>query len=184
MKKTLYLLMASIMALAMVSCGENDTGKNNTDGAISITSEAAPIESAQESASPNPNEPTASPDEMDLDNYHVKVLGVITGIKDYEGKDAVGIKYEFTNNGDEAESASTAIYTAAYQNGIEMDYTYLDEETAPEECLNRDKNIKPGVTLVCAEYFSTDGTKADVEFELRAAFSMSNAKIQKTYSIS
>ena len=120
---------------------------------------------------------------MDLGDYHVKVLGVITGIKDYEGKDAVGIKYEFTNNGEEAESASTAIYTAAYQNGVEMDYTYLDEENAPEECLNRDKSIKPGVTLVCAEYFSLDGTKADVEFELRAAFSMSNAKIQKTYSI-
>ena len=135
------------------------------------------------SAPAEKSEPTASPDEMDLGDYHVKVLGVITGIKDYEGKDAVGIKYEFTNNGEEAESASTAIYTAAYQNGVEMDYTYLDEENAPEECLNRDKSIKPGVTLVCAEYFSLDGTKADVEFELRAAFSMSNAEIQKTYSI-
>lgn len=172
MKRTVCLWLVAAMLFALSACGGTSDSKQ--------VQESTP---PQSSAPAEKSEPTASPDEMDLGDYHVKVLGVITGIKDYEGKDAVGIKYEFTNNGEEAESASTAIYTAAYQNGIEMDYTYLDEENAPEECLNRDKSIKPGVTLVCAEYFSLDGTKADVEFELRAAFSMSNAEIQKTYSI-
>lgn len=171
MKRTVCLWLVAAMLFALSACGGTADSKQ--------VQESTP----QSSAPAEKSEPTASPDEMDLGDYHVKVLGVITGIKDSEGKDAVGIKYEFTNNGEEAESASTAIYTAAYQNGVEMDYTYLDEENAPEECLNRDKSIKPGVTLVCAEYFSLDGTKADVEFELRAAFSMSNAKIQKTYSI-
>lgn len=171
MKRTVCLWLAVAMLFALSACG--GTADSNQ------VQENAP----QSSAPAEKSEPTSNPDEMDLGDYHVKILGVITGIKNYEGKDAVGIKYEFTNNGEEAESASTAIYTVAYQNGIEMDYTYLDEENAPEEYLNRDKSIKPGVTLVCAEYFLLDGTKADVEFELREAFSMSNAEIQKTYSI-
>ena len=47
MKKTLCLLMASIMAITLVACGGSSADKTGTNSVVSVVSESAPTESAQ-----------------------------------------------------------------------------------------------------------------------------------------
>lgn len=121
----------------------------------------------------------SSADEGDLGDYHVKILDSSI-IKDWDGNDAIRIEYEFTNNDEEATSALIGIVTTAFQDGVELESTFGDDEDAEYD--NWSKEIKSGATVTCAEYFTLN-SESDVEFEVEETFSLSDTKLEKTFSV-
>lgn len=169
MKKLLCLCLAALMLFTLASCGEGAAPvQKGTTPAISR--DAAPAE-------PAPAEPTAPAEntgEGDLAEYHVRVTGYQL-IKDYEGKDAIVLDYEFTNNGEEATSALYALYFKLFQNGIQLEHAFVVDDNYDSE--NDSKDIKTGVTLACQCAYVLENTISPVEVEITKAFSFSNASV-------
>ena len=102
-------------------------------------------------------------------------------MKDYDEKPVIGVKFSFTNNSEEAIACDVALYMLAYQNGIELDIPILD--AASDEYNNTSKNIKPGKTITCEEYYVMTSDEADVEIEVRELASFADRKLEKTFII-
>ena len=92
--------------------------------------------------------------------------------KDYAGKDAVLITYEFTNNGSEAISFDFALDDNVYQDGVGLERAYLEEDTD-----DFDVSIKPGVTKDVRKAYLLRDTTTDLEIEITEWLSFSNDKI-------
>ena len=99
--------------------------------------------------------------------------------KDYAGKDAVLITYEFTNNGSEAISFDFALDDNVYQDGVGLERAYLDEDTD-----DFDVSIKPGVTKDVRKAYLLRDTTTDLEIEIAEWLSFSNDKIVTNVKIS
>ena len=176
MKKLFCMLLATIMALALVACGETAAPSGST---------AQPESSAQADQSQETDDTASAAEtdasEKDLDDYHVKILDIETGLTDYEGNSMIGIIYEFTNNSEESAAAEWSVSTIVFQDGIELEHAYPTGE--PEYYSNNSKEIKTGVTLTCEEYFSNTSDTSDVEVEISAFISWSSEKAEKTFTI-
>ena len=61
-----------------------------------------------------------------------------------------------------------------------MESTFGDDEDAEYD--NWSKEIKSGATVTCAEYFTLN-SESDVEFEVEETFSLSDTKLEKTFSV-
>ena len=118
--------------------------------------------------------------EGDIDSYHVKILDCKYGALDYEGKKTIVVTFEFTNNSDEAQAFSDAVYPVAYQDGVQL----LD--TSPEtdsDAYDRTMTmVKTGKKVTC-EYWQTTSDTADVDVEVSSYLDESSAKLQKAFSI-
>lgn len=174
MKKIISIMLASIMMLALLTaCGDSAdssaTGSQKKEPATTSTEEK-PEETKQEST-----------DEGDLGDFHVKLLDVETGLKDYEGNPVAGVKYEFTNNSDESAEADIALYMQAFQDGVELESAIVEESS--DEHDNASKEIKNGVTLTCEQYFVLTSETSDLEVEIAELVSFSDEKLTKTYEI-
>lgn len=173
MKRKLAMIMASAMLMAMLTaCGSSgDTGANNTTDAGS----------AQAVQQETPKADAAPASEGDLGDYHVKILDSSI-VNDWEGNKAIRVTYEFTNNGDDSTSADIALYFQAYQNGIELESTFVGYEEEDAERDNAEKSVKTGVTLTCATCFVLSD-ESDVEVEVAESISFNDKKLEKTFSI-
>ena len=92
--------------------------------------------------------------------------------KDYAGKDAVLITYDFTNNSKNAISFDVALDAAAYQEGVGLETAILDEDT---DLL--DVEIKPGVTKEVRKAYLLRNTSSEVEIEMSELISLSDDEI-------
>lgn len=98
--------------------------------------------------------------------------------KDWEGKDAVMITYEFTNNASEPISFDIALDAAAFQNGIGLETAVLDDET---DII--DAEIKSGVTKEVKKAYVLNDTTTPVEIEITEWLSFTNEKIVTTVEL-
>lgn len=98
--------------------------------------------------------------------------------KDYAGKDAVLITYEFTNNSSNAISFDVALSDSVYQDGVGLETAILDEDT---DLL--DVEIKPGVTKDVKKAYVLRDTSTPLEVEISELFSFSNDKIVTNVNI-
>jgi hypothetical protein len=103
-------------------------------------------------------------------------------IKDYKGKPAIRIYFDFTSNSDENISAMFSTMTTAFQKGVELDTAMVLDSN--EFVSNYQKNIKKGVTLRCAVTFLLTDSVSPVTLEALAfpSFDSSN-KLVREYSI-
>ncbi|MCM1113976.1 MAG: DUF5067 domain-containing protein [Clostridium sp.] len=107
---------------------------------------------------------------------------VVTGAKickDWEGKDAVLITYDFTNNSDEATSFDVALEANAYQDGIGLETAILEDEDTDY----LDVNIKPGVTKAVNKAYLLRDTSTAVEIEINEWLSLNDDKIATTVEL-
>lgn len=178
MKRIMAMAAASMLLLAtLAGCGNSeDATTQNGNPAGSATAAAATSTNATAKT-----ETVAATDDGDLGDFHVKILDSSV-VEDWEGNRAIRITYEFTNNGSEAVAASIALTLQAYQDGIELDPTFIGMENEDEERDNADKNVKTGVTITCAACFVLSN-ESEVEFEATEFVSLSNAKVVKTFTI-
>lgn len=98
---------------------------------------------------------------------------------DYDGKDAVLITYEFTNNSSEAASFDIALYDTVYQDGIGLETAFL----ADEETDSFDVQIKPGATKDVKKAYLLRDTTTDLEVEISESFSFTDDKLVSTVKI-
>lgn len=113
-----------------------------------------------------------STDDNILGDFACTVKGA-TLTKDYKGKDAVIITYEFTNNSDKAASFDTSLMDSVYQNGIGLETAILiDEDTDVW-----DVEIKPGITKETKKAYVLNDTASPLEIEITEFLSWDDDKI-------
>ena len=174
MKRKLAMIMASAMLVAMLTaCG----GSGSTDTSTSAAQDTGSAQAAQQET---PKEDAAPASEGDLGDYHVKILDAETGLMDYEGNPVIGVKYEYTNNGEENMMFDIAVSAQAFQDGVQLELAFMDEYS--DEYENSSKEIKTGATITCELYYVLT-SESEVEVEVTELISLGNDKLEKTFTI-
>lgn len=119
--------------------------------------------------------------EGDVGDYHVKILDCKYGALDYEGKKTIAVTFEFTNNSDESQAFSDAVYPVAYQDGVQLLDTSPEADSAAYD--RTMTMVKTGKKVTCEYYWQTTSNTADVDVEVSSYLDESSAKLQKTFSI-
>lgn len=99
--------------------------------------------------------------------------------KNWEGKDAVKITYEFTNNAEEPTSFDIALMDSIYQDGIELESTFIDSD----DDFGLDVKIKSGVTKEVNKVYLLRDKTTDLEVEIEELISFSDDKIVTTVKL-
>lgn len=130
-------------------------------------------------------EQTAQPDQQaeapkdnskgSLGKYDVEILDWHRS-KNYEDKECIVIRYSYTNNSEDPQAFEWTIHQQAFQNGVQLDVTYIDGET------NFDKEIMPGYTaeVFCAFVLQDNSPVTAMCEEL---ISLNNARIEKEFAL-
>ena len=135
MRKILMICMVMVLGAAMCACGSESGSEAETDATETAT-EAIDISTAE-----------IGPFEVTIKDYEL--------IQDDEGKDAVFISFDFTNNSEENANFDTALYGQCFQNGVELDFgtIYLQEETTDPLYENKYKDIQSGASIEVKEVY-------------------------------
>lgn len=145
MKKLFALLLAIVMVLSLVACGNT-----NTDGGNDATD--APVEEEVQ--------------EVTIGDYYAKYDHAVL-YKPYESdtNPAVLVVYfDFTNNAAEAYLPYTRVYVPATQAGTTLSATSFMDEDNPPEALAYDKTkCDPGQTMKCAVIYKFTEGAGDIE---------------------
>ncbi len=168
MKKILSLLLCLCVILAFgifaIASGE-DTSTTDNQGSGTVdtadTTEAA---------------------DANLGDYKVEILSCRLA-KDFEGKDVVIVKYNFTNNADEATAFFTAFDDNVYQDGVGLNESLFVEDDYNYSSDNQTKNIKTGSSLEVEVAYELNDTTTDIEVEVEELFSFDDNMVTKTFSI-
>lgn len=97
--------------------------------------------------------------------------------KSWDGKNAVKIIYEFTNNGKEAQSFDIALKDEVYQDGIGLESTFINGD----DDFGIDVKIKPGTTKEVAKVYKLSNKTSALEVEISEFISLSDDKL--TYTV-
>lgn len=84
-------------------------------------------------------------------------------VKDYDGKPALEIIFEYTNNDDNAQAFLFDAGVDAYQEGVQLDMAIVMDKN--KDVTDSTTKIKKGKTITTAVYFSLSNKKTDVELE-------------------
>ncbi|MBQ8740571.1 MAG: DUF5067 domain-containing protein [Clostridia bacterium] len=121
--------------------------------------------------------------DTNLGDYKVEIVSCRLA-KDYEGKDIVIVKYNFTNNADEAASFMFAFDENVYQDGVGLNECYITDDSANYDSGNQTKEIKKGTSLEVEVAYELNDTTTDIEVEVEELFSFDDSVVTKTFSIS
>ena len=125
---------------------------------------------------------TETSSKSNLGDYNV-VIKSCRLAEDYEGKAIVIVKYQFTNNDNDATSFMWSIDENVYQNGVGLNECYFASDSANYSSDNQTKEIRKGVTLDVEVAYELNDTTTDIEVECSELISFSEKKISKTFSI-
>lgn len=114
---------------------------------------------------------TAVADDNTVGDYGCVVKGAEL-CKNWEGKDTVLVTYDFTNNSDSAVSFDLALDASAYQDGVGLEPTFLEDDTDLV-----DVDIKPGVTKEVKKAYVLRDTSTEIEIEITELMSLNDDKI-------
>ena len=166
-KKKKWIIIAVvavvIILIAVIASGGSDDSSSEDSNASAVTSAV----SAESEEKANDT----------VGDYKCVVKGAKL-CKDWTGKDAVLITYEFTNNSDSAVSFDVALDARAYQDGVGLETAILDEDTD-----YLDVDIKPGVTKEVKKAYNLRDTSTEIEIEVSELISFSDDKIVTTVKI-
>lgn len=148
LKKIFVGVFALTMVVALSACTTETTDSKSSKA------ESSAAESKEESAESSEE---SSEEETETAEFTFAINSTSFG-KDYEDKDVLIIKYDFTNNSDEATSFTFACQDTVFQDGIECDSTVIGcDDIDSQEQLN---DIQPGKTYtVTVGYHISDTSK-------------------------
>ena len=121
-------------------------------------------------------------DNEKIGDYEVEIKEVRLA-KDYEGNDAVIVKYSFTNNSDEAASFEWTFDHQVFQNGVSLERAYVFDDSANYDEANASKEIKKGVSLELEIAYILNDTETDVDVEVSELVSFDDTVVSRTFSI-
>lgn len=100
------------------------------------------------------------------------VIRDVKRTKDYEGKNAILVKYDFTNKAEKATEAMTAAYITAYQDGVELS-TAIGESLTDHSM----KNVKTGKTIKdCIKLFESDPKAGPITLNVKPLMSFDDSE--------
>ncbi|WP_294777537.1 DUF5067 domain-containing protein [uncultured Eubacterium sp.] len=169
-KKKLIILgviIAVIIVIAVAASGSESNDDTNTSSNENTTVSSVNAEKKET-------------DENTIGDFKCIVKGAKL-TKDWEGKDAVLITYEFTNNSDSPISFDGALDDKLYQDGIELESAILsnDEEAKLIDAVD----LKPGITKEVKKAYSLRNKKSEIEVEIQEVFSFSDDMIKTTINL-
>lgn len=83
---------------------------------------------------------------------------------DSDGKDAIRVYYDFTNNTDETTYAGWEVELEVTQDGYEMNDTYASYDNDVDEENNDYMYVRPGCTIRCVSEYSMKTTGGKIQF--------------------
>lgn len=105
--------------------------------------------------------------------------------KDYQGRDAICIKYDFTNYQDKSTSFDSETYNKVFQNGIELEKTFVRSDAIDNQYdENSSKHIQKGATILVGEFYVLNDKASDVVVEAKEFLGSKDKIIKKTIKIS
>lgn len=169
-KKKLIILgviIAVIIVIAVAASGSESNDDTNTSSNENTTVSSVNAEKKET-------------DENTIGDFKCVVKGAKL-TKDWEGKDAVLITYEFTNNSDSPISFDGALDDKLYQDGIELESAILsnDEEAKLIDAVD----LKPGITKEVKKAYSLRNKESEIEVEIQEVFSFSDDMIKTTINL-
>ncbi|MBQ9345983.1 MAG: DUF5067 domain-containing protein [Oscillibacter sp.] len=84
---------------------------------------------------------------------------------DEDGSPAIVITYDWTNRTDRRTYAMSEVSEAAYQDGVELDYAGIEDDTIYDVGTSF-KEVRPGTTVRVQAAYILEDTTTPVEFEL------------------
>lgn len=105
------------------------------------------------------------PAEGSTDDYAVKITDaeIVDADSWYDYDTVIRVYFDFTNNGDEATSCWWATNIYAYQDGVQLEVGYPEEEVDSDGMFSTD--IEPGETVTCSRCFALrSDTPVEVAF--------------------
>lgn len=170
-KKKKFIILGVVIAVIIIviaaasGSGSNDNTKTSSNEKTTVSSVDAEKKET---------------DENTIGDFKCVVKGAkIT--KDWEGKDAVLITYEFTNNSDSPISFDGALDDKLYQDGIELESAILSNDE--EAKLIDTVDLKPGITKEVKKAYSLRNKKSEIEVEIQEIFSFSDDMIKTTINL-
>lgn len=165
-KKKRLIIIAVIAAIIIIiaaigSAGSGDTD-NQTTAAVNSSVEAENSETSNNT----------------LGDYGCVVKSAKL-TKDWTGKDAVLLTYEFTNNSSNPISFDVALNDHVYQDGIGLEIAILSDDDTDY----LDVEIKPGVSKEVRKAYVLRDTTTDLEVEIEELISFSDDKIVTTVKL-
>lgn len=158
MKKTLALLLVLVLVLSLCACGAKEEKKPAKEDGAAAT-EAATEAGSEEQELSQP---------FTVGSYQALYTGFEL-LKNEEGKDAILVKFDFTNNGDKDMAFSYGMYLQLFQGEDKLDYCtiYVDDEKNHAMDDTIIKTVKPGETLAVQGTY----TLKDLNTPVRIQFS-------------
>ncbi|MDO4618900.1 MAG: DUF5067 domain-containing protein [Clostridia bacterium] len=118
-----------------------------------------------------------------LGDYQIDILSCRLA-KDYENKDVVIVKYNYTNvSDDSAASFSLAFMDSVYQNGVGLNKAYVLNDSANYSSDNQNKEIKKGASIEVEVAYELNDTTTDIEVEVSEFISLNEDVVKKTFTI-
>lgn len=181
MKKFTAVLMICLLILSLAACG--GTGGGSTDGQVDPAAQPDGSEGNTEGDdSQNPDDPASgdqdnsgtpatpsgssgSTDHGEFGDFAIDIEEAVL-TQDGDGKPALAVTFTWTNNSSETLSAWDVWQFYAYQDGIQVDTTWVFDN--PDVTMD-DKDstrIRPGTSLTFQKVFSLFNDVSDVEVEV------------------
>ena len=163
------VIIAIIVIIIAAAGSSNSSSEDSSDATSSESTTASSVNAEKEET-----------DDNTIGDFKCVVKGAKL-TKDWQGKDAVLITYEFTNNSDDPISFDGALDDKLYQDGIELESAILssDEEAKLIDAVD----LKPGITKEVKKAYSLRNKKSEIEVEIQEIFSFSDDMIKTTINL-
>lgn len=151
--------LVAAMSISLAACSDSsesadvssDTQVSASQQAEEQTTEESVLETSSEAPATTEFAGTGGeivlgePIEFEDFSVTIKSLSVIT---DYEGKPALKVVYDWTNNGEDTNAPFTSFSITGFQNGVETDDFVMSDQLDLGIGQN---NVRPGATITDAE---------------------------------
>ena len=187
MKKVIIIIAAIVViAIGFKACSgsASDTAEETTaetqetateTSATEDTTEATSGQESQESDEPQEGAPLFDVTSENFRNTYTDYR-VAT---DYNGDSCIIIYSDYTNLSDESNSpAFSYAIVSAFQNGVELETTFLPSDDSDPAENNLSKDIQPGITINAARVFKLEDM-SDVSLECKDIMNFDSSATQK-----
>ena len=171
-KKKRLIILAVIVGIIVIIAIAGSSG-GGSDSSLGTQTTAGAVPETTNSVTAQEKEKT----EGEIGDYICTVKSA-EKCKDYAGRKAIKITYNFTNNSSDAQSFDVALKDEAYQDGVGLETTLL-EGSADEVGL--DVKVKPGTTKEVSKIYLLRDDSTQIDIEISELISFGDDKL--TYTV-
>ena len=186
MKKLTAVILTCLLVLSLAACGGTPSGGSNTPSGDGSGTEDPSADGQQPDGGAQPGEdaggngtpvqPSDQANNTDHGEFGDFVIDIEEAVltQDGDGNPALAVTFTWTNNSDQTLSAWDVWQFYAYQDGIQVDTTWVFDN--PDVTLD-DKDstrIRPGASITFQKVFSLFNDVSDVEVEVEQWYDYQN----------